>query len=193
MKSILVLAVAVILPLAAATAGPVEFDRTAPPDTVPDIAGFQSRIHREGRVYISGQPSADALRALAGRGLTAVVNLRTPAEMDDRERVPFAEAALVDSLGLEYVHIPLGGSDFPYTPAAVDSFAAALDRHDGPVLLHCTVGWRASHLWASYLVRHQGFAVDEAYARGESMGIGVMPFAKMIDRPVRVVAGGEEP
>jgi len=171
----------------AATAATVEFDRAAPPDTVPDMAGFQARIFHEGRVYISGQPSDEALRTLAARGFVAVVNLRTPAEMEDRKRVPFDEAALADSLGLAYAPIPLGGEDHPYTPAAVDSFAAVLDRSDGPVLLHCTVGWRASHLWAAYLVRHHGFPVAEAFARGEAMGIGELPFAKLIDRPVKVV------
>jgi len=188
MRILIVIAVAALLAPAAAAGSeaPLGFDRAAPPDTVPDIEGFQARVFREGRVFISGQPSADALRTLAGRGLTAVVNLRTPSEMDNRERVPFDEAALVDSLGLEYVFIPLGGGDHPYTPAAVDSFAAALDRHPGPVLLHCTVGWRASHMWAAYLVRHADFPVDEAYARGEAMGIGEMPFAKLIGRPVRV-------
>ena len=163
------------------------FDRSAPPDTVPDVEGVRARIFREGRVYIAGQPSHAALVTLGGRGVATVVNLRTPEEMADRARVPFDEAALADSLGLAYVSIPLGGDEFPYTPAAVDSFAAALDRSDGPVLLHCTVGWRASHLWAAYLVRHLDFPVDEAYARGESMGIGEMPFALLLDQPVRVV------
>ena len=164
-----------------------EFDRTAPPDTVPDVEGVRARIFREGRVYIAGQPSGAALVTLADRGLTTVVNLRTPEEMADRARVPFDEAALADSLGLAYVPIPLGGDEFPYTPAAVDSFAAVLDRTDGPVLLHCTVGWRASHLWAAYLVRHLDFPVDEAYARGEAIGIGELPFARLLDRAVKVV------
>jgi uncharacterized protein (TIGR01244 family) len=194
MKTLLLLALPLALAASTASAAtPLGLDRAAAPDTVADVAGFQGRIHREGRVYVAGQPDADALRTLAGRGLVAVVNLRTPAEVADRERVPFDEPALADSLGLAYVPIPLGGSDHPYTPAAVDSFAATLDRYDGPVLLHCTVGWRASHLWAAYLVRHLGLPVDEAYARGEAMGIGVMPFARMIDRPVRVVADTEEP
>lgn len=174
-----------LTPLAAAA--DTGFDGTAAPDTVGDWDGFRSRIHREGRVYIGGQPSRDALLELPARGVTCVVNLRTPGEMDDRERVPFDEAALADSLGVEYVHIPLGGDEHPYTPAAVAAFADALARHPGPVLLHCTVAWRASHLWAAYLVRHEGVPVADAYRRGELMGIGVTPFAKFLDEELLFV------
>jgi uncharacterized protein (TIGR01244 family) len=163
------------------------FDRSASPDTVADVQGFKTRIHREGRVYIGGQPDPEALRLLAQRGLTAVVNLRTPKELEDTTKVTFDEAVLVDSLGLDYVWIPLGGKDHPYTPAAVDTFAAALDRNGGAVLLHCTMAGRAAHLWAAYLVRYQGFGVTEAYDRGVPLGIGVTPFAKMVERDLIMV------
>ena len=163
------------------------FDRSAMPDTVADLEGFKTRIHKEGRVYISGQPNQDALRGLAERGVEAVVNLRSIKEMEDTTKVKFDEAALVDSLGLEYVWVPLGGKDHPYTPAAVDTFAAVLERNTGPVLVHCTAAGRASHLWAAYLVLYQGFGVTEAYERGVVTGIGVTPFAKMIDKNLIMV------
>lgn len=46
-------------------------------------------------------------------------------------RVPVAEEDLLKELGIEYVRVPLGGQDHPYTPDAVDKFAVALDlaRH----------------------------------------------------------------
>ena len=166
------------------------FNRSAPADTVSDLSGFKTRIHREGRVYIGGQPDHDALCALAERGATAVINLRTPKEMEDSTKVAFDEAALVDSLGLEYVWVPLGGKDHPYTPAAVDTFAAALDRNPGPVLVHCTLAGRASHLWAAYLVRYHGFSVTEAYERGVVTGIGITPLAKMVDKTLTLVEAG---
>lgn len=164
-------------------------DHFAPPDTVADLGNFGTRIYRDGRVYIGGQPDEDALRALPGRGITAVINLRTAGEMGDTNNVPFDEAALVDSLGLEYVWIPLGGKDHPYTPAAVDTFAAALDRHPGPVLLHCRSGSRVSYLWAAYLVRYRGWDVSEAYARGEAIGIGRSAFSRLLDKKMKMVEG----
>jgi uncharacterized protein (TIGR01244 family) len=193
MKTTPALAWAFLFPVL--TAGPaqaggesaLDFDRAALPDTVADFPGFQSRIFHEGRVFIAGQPDEEALRALPGRGVTLVVNLRTPEEMENRERIPFDEAAVLDELDIEYVWIPLGGDEHPYTPTAVTAFAEALARHKGPVLLHCTVAWRASHLWAAYLVEIHGFPVSEAYARGEAMGIGRTPFAKFLNRDLKMV------
>jgi protein tyrosine phosphatase (PTP) superfamily phosphohydrolase (DUF442 family) len=159
----------------------------AAPDTVSDLPGFSGRIYRDGRVLIGGQPDQEALRALPQKEVVAVINLRTAKEMADTSRVDFDEAALVDSLQLAYVEIPLGGKDNPYVPAAVDSFAAAMDRYPGKVLLHCASGGRASHMWAAYLVQYEGWDVTEAYARGEAIGIGRSAFSRLLDRKMKVV------
>ena len=171
----------------------LDLDRAAPPDTVRDWPGFQARVWREGRVFIAGQPDSLALAAARDHGVTCVVNFRTPAEMNDRKRVPYDEAALAASLGLEYVYAPIGDGEHPYTPAAVDSVAAALARHDGPVLLHCTVGWRAAHVWVAYLVRHQGWDFAEALPRGERIAITESPLGGLLGRPVRLELGATEP
>jgi uncharacterized protein (TIGR01244 family) len=161
------------------------------PATMPhEVSGFAGEIRglwRDGRVFIAGQPDEVAFDRFQKVGVTAVVNLRTPAEMSDRERVPFDEAAVVEALGMEYVHIPLGGDDHPYTPAAVDRFAEVLERHDGLVLLHCTVAWRASYMWAAYLVREQGFSLAAAMARGEAMAIGDLPIEGLLGRQLELV------
>lgn len=170
---------AIATAVAAAPAGPA---RESLPDTVADWAGFNARLWRDGRVFIGGQPDSAALSAAAGRGVTCVINLRTPSEMADRKRVPFDEAALVAGLGLEYVHVPMGDAQHPYATAAVDTLAAALARHPGPVLLHCTVGWRAAHAWVAYLVRHEGWPFAEALRRGERIAITDSPFSGLLGR-----------
>jgi uncharacterized protein (TIGR01244 family) len=133
---------------------------------------FQAVIADAGPVYVAGQPSEAALRDLAAKGVKTVVNLRTQREMDNRQAVPFDEAALLKELGMTYVHIPLGGPDTPYTPEAVEKFAAALDKADGKVLLHCTIGWRASHMWAAYLVKHKGVPEAEAIKQAQAINYG---------------------
>jgi len=155
-----------------------------------ELNGFDGEIRglwRDGRVLIGGQPDEPAFNRFKEMGVTVVVNFRSTAEMEDRDRVPFDEAAVVAGLGIEYVHIPLGGDDHPYTPQAVDRLADVLELHDGPVLIHCTVAWRASYMWAAYLVREQGFSLEDAMSRGEAMAIGDLPVEGLLGRQIQVV------
>jgi len=164
----------------------LEIDRSALPLAIDDFEGVEQNLCLDGRVYIGGQPTEDALRKFKDLGVTAVVNLRTPGEMEDRERVPYDEAKMVANLGMEYIWIPLGGEEHPYTSAAVDEFAGVLERHEGPVLVHCTMGWRAAYVWVAYLVSRQGFELDSALARGEAIAIGPPPLEGLLDRPLRL-------
>jgi uncharacterized protein (TIGR01244 family) len=138
---------------------------------------FQEKFARVGDdVFISGQPTEQALRDLHAQGVTTVVNLRTPEEMS--KRVPFDEAALVKSLGMEYVYIPVrGNAEFPYSPAAAKSFAAAMSNAKGKVLLHCTIAWRASHMWAAYLIQYRD--VPAATALQQARTINLMDDMRM--------------
>jgi uncharacterized protein (TIGR01244 family) len=113
-------------------------------------------------MFIAGQPTEKALRELRAKGVTTVVNLRMPEEM---ARVGFDEAALAKELGITYVHIPMRGTvDHPFGPKELDTFAAAMASADGKVLLHCTIAWRASHLWAAYLIRDRKVPAADAVA-----------------------------
>lgn len=137
--------------------------------------GFQGVIADAGSVYVAGQPTEQALRDLAAKGVTTVITLRTQQEMDNRKQVPFDEAALAKELGLTYVHVPLGGPDTPYTPEAVEKVRAAINASKGEVLLHCTVGWRASHMWAAYLVKDKNMSFDDAVKAGSAINLGAYP------------------
>lgn len=120
-------------------------------------------------VYVSGQPTELGLREMHDSGVTTVVNLRTPSEM---QRVSFDEGALAASLGMRYVSIPVrGDSTYPYSPDAVKRFAEVMRTAKGKVLLHCTVGWRASHLWAAYLIQDRGVPVEAALANARAINL----------------------
>ena len=125
---------------------------------------FQAKFASVGDdMFIAGQPTEKALRELKAKGVTTVVNLRMPEEM---ARIGFDEAALVKELGIKYVYIPMRGTpDHPYGPKELDAFAAAMASADGKVLLHCTIAWRASHLWAAYLIRERKVPVADALAQ----------------------------
>ncbi|MDP6376023.1 MAG: sulfur transferase domain-containing protein [Pseudomonadales bacterium] len=148
--------------------------------------GFGEVLAVSGSTYIAGQPTKIGLDRMKQAGVTTVVNLRTHMEMNNRDVVPFDEAAYVDELGLEYVHIPLGGPGTPYNPGAVKTFAAAMEKAQGRVLLHCTVAWRASHLWTAYLVRNRGMAIEEAVRHGQAINLGTLPLEQFLDRPLTI-------
>jgi uncharacterized protein (TIGR01244 family) len=171
----LVAAGAVLLALVvpAAAQSIVGKDKTGPvpnPVTLDTTGMFQAKFVSVGDdMFIGGQPTEKALRDLRARGVTTVVNLRMPEEM---ERVGFDEAALAKELGMRYVHIPMRGTPAnPYGPKELDTFAAAMASADGKVLLHCTVAWRASHLWAAYLIRERKMPVATALSQARMINL----------------------
>jgi uncharacterized protein (TIGR01244 family) len=142
-----------------------------PDPVVLDAKGlFQDKFVSVGDdMFIGGQPTEQALRELKAKGVTTVVNLRMPEEM---ARVSFDEAALVKELGMTYVHIPMRGTATnPYGPKQLDAFVDALNGANGKVLLHCTVAWRASHIWAAYLIRERHVAVEAALAHTRQINL----------------------
>ena len=132
---------------------------------------FQERAAHVGEdMFVTGQPTERALRWLRTQGVTTVVNLRTPEEMT--RNVPFDEPTLVRELGMRYVYLPVRGtSEYPYSPATLAKFAEAVSTANGKVLLHCTVAWRASHLWAAYLIKERGIPIDSALANARAINL----------------------
>src|SRR5688572_19851360 len=86
-------------------------------------------------LFIAGQPTERALREMKERGVTTVINLRMPQEM---ERVGFDEAKLVADLGMKYVYIPMRGGDGEnaYSPQTMRKSAEAMKAADDKDLLH---------------------------------------------------------
>jgi uncharacterized protein (TIGR01244 family) len=143
------------------------------PAPVPlDTTGmFQAKFVRVGDdIFIGGQPTEKALRDLKAQGVTVVVNLRTPEEM--KSAVKFDEPAVIQQLGMRYVYIPMrGNAEFPYSPDAVAKLDEAVRSANGKVLLHCTIAWRASHLWAAYLIKDRGVPVETALANARAINL----------------------
>lgn len=130
------------------------------PQLLDTLGMFQARFAKVADdMYIGGQPTEKALRELKAQGVTTVINLRSPEEM---ARIGFDEARVVSELGMKYVYIPMRGTtELPYSPDGLKKFTDAMASADGKVLLHCTVAWRASHLWGAYLIQ-QGVPADQA-------------------------------
>jgi uncharacterized protein (TIGR01244 family) len=152
-----------------------------------DNDGFNQVLVRSGNLFVAGQPTEAGLKRLQESGVTTVVNLRTTGEMENPEIVPFDEAAVVEDLGMDYVHIPAGGPDTPYSPEMLERFAQTLNQAQGKVLLHCTVAWRASHLYTAYLTRYQGLSLEEAQRIGRSINLGTLPLEGFLGEKLELV------
>lgn len=185
------LAMTVALSSSAAAQSIVGPGKTGPvPNPVAlDIAGlFQEKYASVGDdMFIGGQPTEKALRELKAKGVTTVVNLRMPQEM---EQIGFDEAALLKELGIKYVHIPMRGSpENPYGPKQLDQFTEVMNTASGKVLLHCTVAWRASHMWGAYLIRERKMPVSTVIDQVRSINLrddrpfgGVQPIEGFLGR-----------
>ena len=182
-------ALTVSITLAASAQSIVGTGQTGPvpdPGTLDTTGLFQDKFESVGDdMFIAGQPTERALRELRAKGVTTIVNLRMPEEM---ARVGFDEAALAKDLGIKYVHIPMRGSaENPYGPKQLDAFASAMASADGKVLLHCTIAWRASHLWAAYLIRERNVPAVAAVAQARK--INLMDEMRMGNQPLEGFLG----
>lgn len=169
---------------------PDRITHVAAPLVLDTTGRFQAAIVQVGDdIFVGGQPTELGLRELRAKGVTTVVNLRTPEEM--QQSVKFDEPAVISKLGMKYVSIPMrGNAEFPYSPIAIRRFAQAVRDANGKVLLHCTIGWRASHLWAAYLIADRGLSVDSALANARAINLmadhhmssGRQPVEEFLDR-----------
>lgn len=160
--------------LASAAAQPLQLE-TLPGDE------FGGTLAKTGSLYIAGQPTEAGLTRLGERGVKTVINIRTPQEMEDRERVPFDEAATARALGLDYINLPSGGEDYPYSPETLARFADAMSAAEGDVLLHCASARRATQLWVAWLVKYRDVPLHTAIARGRSINFPKPPLEGYLD------------
>lgn len=112
----------------------------APPEGLDLINGRQ--LFED--VITGGQPTEAQLRAAHEQDLRTIVNLRPDGEFEG-----FDEEALVEELGMQYIHIPVSGPDdvTEETAAALNDVLA--DTTNRPLLMHCSSGNRVGSLFAA--------------------------------------------
>lgn|GEM_PF-6456862 len=131
----------------------------AAPSDLPNLGHVTPTLLR------GGQPTAEGLRRLAAMGVRVVVNLR-------RETAPDAgEQALVESLGMQYVAIPMHGVWAP-TDAELAAALSVLCAHRGEaVFVHCRRGAeRTGVVVAAARIAFQGWTVRDARAEMDAFG-----------------------
>ena len=143
------------------------------------------RIVTDGKLYRSGQFTADGLRQMVETyGIKTVVNLQhenadplMPNGWMGTPRV--AESELCDSLGVRYVQLDVIELVNPAEkgirrPAVIDQFLAVCDDPTAyPILLHCMAGLhRTGRLTAIYRMEYEGRTVAEAATELKANGYG---------------------
>jgi uncharacterized protein (TIGR01244 family) len=112
----------------------------------------------------SGQPNEAVLKNFADAGFSTIIDMRMP----DEDRGMDDERAVVESLGMTYVTMPIGGADdisFE-NAAALDELMSGLDQ---PALVHCGSGNRVGALIA-LRAKANGAGNEEALAAGKAAG-----------------------
>ena len=108
-------------------------------------------------IITGGQPTAEQLQAAAAEGFETVINLAT---LNPRYSLP-DEGGLVQSLGMQYVHIPVDWEapqkqDF----AAFEQALATAVHHK--TLIHCAANYRVTAFYSLYAMKHLGWSDADA-------------------------------
>ncbi len=98
-------------------------------------------IHPVDGITPAGQPDEAAFRVFAANGYTAVIDLRTEGEARGLD-----EQAVVESLGMEYVQLPIDRDGITFENAR--SLDRLIERYEGPVVVHCASSNRVGALLA---------------------------------------------
>lgn len=116
-------------------------------------------------LYRSGQPSEQGLRKLAEMGIRTVIDLRGTGKRAKREQ------ALVESLGMRYVNVPLSNFGRPTDAQIERIFAIIGDPESRPVLVHCRKGEdRTGVVIALYRILYEGWEAERAYREMRRFG-----------------------
>jgi protein tyrosine phosphatase (PTP) superfamily phosphohydrolase (DUF442 family) len=157
-----------------------------PKTILPSPLPALDRALRIDRVIIAGQPTESEIRSLPQRGISHVVNVRSPEEMNDSTQVNFDEAKLVQEIHIAYDNLPISGEKYPYRPEVLEAFAKIMQASKDSVLLHCKAGVRARWLYAAYEVKYLGKSIDEVMKSLERYGSWPLPLEKLIGVPLRI-------
>ena len=108
-------------------------------------------------VATSGQPTEAQIIEIAAEGYQVLVNLG----LSDAEYALEDERAVVESLGMNYVHLPVIW-ERP-TEEDLQAFYAILDANRGKkVFVHCAANMRVSVFMALYRIQSLGWERDRA-------------------------------
>jgi protein tyrosine phosphatase (PTP) superfamily phosphohydrolase (DUF442 family) len=124
------------------------------------------------RIATGGQPTEEQIAAIASAGCTTVINLG----LHDADYALPDERGLVESLGMEYIHIPVLWEQ--PTEADLAQFGEVMQAHeDRDIFVHCAANKRVSVFIALDRIIRRGWPADRAL---QGVGTQTLPKAWMI-------------
>lgn len=127
-----------------------------------DIANLNKPVEN---IYSSAQPPQEAFKGIAESGIQVVVNLRPHSELE------WDEQALVESLGMSYINLPVSGAN-DITNENAQALEALLAKLEGKqVLLHCSSSNRVGALSALSAHQKNGGDIDASIDEGKKWGL----------------------
>jgi len=127
-------------------------------------------IHNAGkisdRLFRGAQPALSSLPQLQTLGITTIVDLRREAPQtreDERRRA--------ESLGLRFVHIPIGGFSTPSSAQLAQFFSLFRETPPQKIFVHCEYGEARTGVFiASYRIAFQHWTAEQALAEMRAFG-----------------------
>ncbi len=127
-------------------------------------------IHNAGkisdRLFRGAQPALSSLPQLQTLGITTIVDLRLESSWtreDERHRA--------ESLGLRFVHIPVGGFSTPSSAQLAQFFSLFRETPPQKIFVHCEFGEdRTGVFIASYRIAFQHWSAEQALAEMRAFG-----------------------
>jgi protein tyrosine phosphatase (PTP) superfamily phosphohydrolase (DUF442 family) len=149
-------------------------------DSVEVVPDFKNLFHYQ-NYYISAQPAYELLQWLHARGIHVIINLRSEKENADFTAGAFNEVNVCRELGFDYYSIPIDGLK-DYTPARLDTLSVLLKKNSG-IFLHCASGGRATDFFMAYLVKTEGYTLNQAAEVGRKLKFS-LPLEKLLDTKI---------
>lgn len=138
--------------------------QTALPRPEPVALDGARNLTRAADIYVSGDATPEAIRALNSRGVRTLLDLRLP------EQIEPGFAKTVRELGVTYVPLPMKSVEMTDGQAA--AFLEAMRTYAGePLLIQCRSGNRSGAMYGLYAGAECKLGVDEAMDRARQAGM----------------------